>query len=1084
MSHTNDTKKSLQGRNPEKEPTNVTNEIETEEGAGKEKREAKIRIENEQKRGDIALELRGEQSEARLIKDIKLDATPESQGKSIQLLDYSLSYEVIPQLLDAGASPEQIAAASTNPEALKQLVIRLRTENPDKFYKWDSTTDASFGKLLEVFSHPDTPFARIWKLEWSSLLDQSTKKYREAKLMSENHPSTWDSVKEIGSDTLGWVNKHRWTSACILGGVLAGGWLAKKLFFSKDPQPAAPNPDQKAETPAAAVASSVTGAISTWGRRLLLGGVGAGAIWLLAKFLPTDKIKEWARSLVEDTWLGKAMDSAAPGKAAEIKEEKKERNEFHEKAATAIGLEDPSLLEAFGEYDYESFMSLVGQAKGAAATKAKQTFADSIWGSMADSEHANLLPGPILKFIEKKRKEPEKIAAAEGKLRAFLEKHESTIKKDVYPRTYVKEVLDGLGREGVFGESYKKMPMKVDADKVPTNLQQTIRQKYATVGEQNAAMKIAYKSFEKDRTETENIFGARGLVVRMEQLAQKDPSYTEKIEDIKKLHEDLSGKRTLLKEAIERGDDAMALGKIAEDIKTAEDQLLETAAYTHAEMAPHSSWPPLLFFVAQYAAMPSRRRAAIREQVRKIITLPGSVRTEYKAGKDPVTFYEKELVAAREEQELFERTKPDLTPQTATERAQKAAKVDALEKRVVFEKKVVEFKGLTEAERNARASELFKAEQDYLRAHQKSLGSNIEYAKEVLKDAGANVSNREKIQFIHDIKTENGSLGRALEEHRGRVLKEVDRLGPTHPDAQALVEELDRMTEAYRHNVKTELSIIQSMKGEASGLRKEFVEWLKEEKKTGAVKIVRNRMGGIGVMGLLMAPGLYFQYKEIKESNPAVQAGELMKELGLEAGQMLADVMPLTFGASDWYTLSTGEELITGRKVKGWDKYSHAIWGTMGALLDAATVVPAVDLVGAPANGIMRLARASGKAAEGRKIIKLWPRIKGVAEKLGGWKKFGEYMAEYRKGASRMDKVRAVGGMVKVAAPRLGFASYYLGGKAYKAIYTMGDDAKEAGIDLDPNLVHEIEAEPQEEAAAPEAPANDVSPEASQNTGS
>ena len=352
---------------------------------------------------------------------------------------------------------------------------------------------------------------------------------------------------------------------------------------------------------------------------------------------------------------------------------------------------------------------------------------------------------------------------------------------------------------------------------------------------------------------------------------------------------------------------------------------------------------------------------------------------------------------------------------------------------------------------------MLKAEYEMHLARQQAWKTNIKYLKEALSDAGEDISDRQRVKLMDDILIKKKAIRDSLKGFDARVLEHVKTLGKHSTAAQELVKHRDDVVRYYGETVRDELAFRNGVMGESKGLRNKFKEWIREERESGFVKFAKNKYGRVGIMTGLLALPLYFQYDEIQEKNPDIEFKKLVDELGLSAVQLLADVMPFTFGASDWYTLTTGKELVTKKEVTGFDRYSRLAWGTFGALLDAATIIPAVDVVGAPANAIMRTARAAGRAGEGAKLIRMWPRIAKVADAVGGWSKFGEYLKAYAQAGGKWEKVKAVAGMTRTAVPRA-MAATMAGSIAY--VYTVGPDAaNDYGEALPADLVAEIEAE-------------------------
>jgi len=160
--------------------------------------------------------------------------------------------------------------------------------------------------------------------------------------------------------------------------------------------------------------------------------------------------------------------------------------------------------------------------------------------------------------------------------------------------------------------------------------------------------------------------------------------------------------------------------------------------------------------------------------------------------------------------------------------------------------------------------------------------------------------------------------------------------------------------------------------------------------------------------------------------------------------QLLLDVFPLTGTFSNYYSAVSGREIVTGRDVSGtWDRASNVVWGTVSLAGDTLTVLDAIPTAGASIYEnieirLARLTRNGSKAAA--KLLKLWPKLAKIADRMGGWRRFAGKVAEYikmdpsklAKGLRTVEKVGMVAGTVMV-----------VGGAAYHLRYAFVDTKKE-----------------------------------------
>lgn len=1002
----------------------------------REREDQRVEIHEREKRerAGMSLEMLDKRSRAAVINSLDIRKSPEIQPQKTDLLNFYVTYNVLPEILATGEiTEEELRKFWGAPHLLESKIRSLQRSG--KLPRWDSPREAAFTKLVEAAKLPKSPFSAKWNPTWESILETVIRNAKEAKVFRDTKPSTWERIKGFPGEIYTYVKSHKVETALIVAGTLGTIWLLKKIFGKKGEEKTAEAATQKST-------------VATWGKRLALGGMGVGAVWALSKIMPKDspeKIKQWIAGFFK-------------GDKKEQKETA-ERNTFYASIAPPIGIRDPELLTVMGEYEYGDFMSFTGGLKSEAKGKVKEFFADALWGNLS-SVDSSLLPDAIKNFTKKRKEQPGVIRETEANLRAFFEKHTKTI-ETIYPRHTVKDVLEGLARKGVFGKEYQEKPWQISQEQVPVAVITAIETKYGPV-EKNDVKQIAVQAFEHEEAQKRDTFGQKGLIRRLELMAQKDPSYRKKIEEVKSAYGNLERKRLALGQSLETKAPLTELQSRLSEIQDAEEEFNEISVSYYAETQGHvPAWGYLLYFTTRWQLMKGERGAVFREHVRRILTIPRDAQEAFLEGRDPVKFYEQKMKETETDRRMWEK-KHGWNMSNEVHRNEAAndkgwivrdRKYQYLSKKLKFEQRKF-LRGLPPIKLASYQEELLRLECETVEAQLAYFHRSIDYLKNELERSGSKMSSRGKVEFMRDIQGEKRELRKVLQRYEGDVLRQAEKLGKNTDAAKKILKEADELINGphgYRALVKEELSLWRAVIGESSGLRREFLDWVKTERNTGLVKFIKSPRGRIGIMGLLLIPSLYGEYHNIKEKNPEVEVLELWKELGPSAGQLLLDVCPLTFGVSDWYTLWTGKELVTRKKVTGWERGSRVIWGTLGALLDTATVIPGVNVVGAPSNAIMRAARAVGRLSEGKKLINMWPKIQAVAERVGGWKKFAQHLQNMRSATGKAK----VGEALRAAS--IPMTRLAIGGTLIHTVYSLGDDVDSEGEELDPSLVEEVE---------------------------
>ncbi|MBI4994031.1 hypothetical protein HZC21_00075 [Candidatus Peregrinibacteria bacterium] len=1022
--------------------------------------------------------------------DISLESLEERTGRNydtetprlINEINFTESADAQKERLQALAKVTVIMLSNIiarNPNIAKKVDftkfenIPLLTEYFDSIYP-KAAENAAMHKLREMRDQMSANVSITMKEKWPEIADAAQKISRETKaLLAADFKKDNPEKGKDGfiSKSVNFAKNH---PVITTGIVLAGAYGLYRLWNWMFPgKGKEEKPEERKEGEEGKEGEKKEpekkGGFLKW----VVGiGIAIGGIFGLGRLLGSDGVKKWIKDKlgwnISDNRVSQVLAHLSHGefkKAWRVLWEGVDENaDFHGKMAEMISKDmhkEVSGKTLFQVKD-EKFKDFIQWYAGpldeailSAGEKAEE--AGGVW-----KHAASLLAGSNNEI-------KEKII-----VRGFLQKHEKrvhqimAVNENTTVEMVLKEIYTDITGKAVPvkpGEESSAGPEAV-AVVVPPAVQATIEQNYSA-DEQKEIHQLSAQVFGNKEKQQREIFGENGLMKRLELMAQKDPDCQKKVDRLNELAQTLEEKRKSFTEALTVKKPIDELKTLASECKEAEEEFEKTCAVYYEDIRTKMpGWAPLPLLAYRYSLLTPQERAVFREHIVRVVTVPKRLAIDAReAARDPVGYSQRQLTEAEKELSLYEgsrglspsdRAKIKATPKLDHERHAKIRRVEMCEKKVALEK-LRKHPGVS-------AKTLLKAEKEYMDAYQAAFKGDISYLKTALPDPGATLSNREKITYLRNIQQERRALRDACKAYRERTMAIVKTLPENSKEAQRLLRQCDQATELYRATVREELSLWRRFIGEDKGLRKAFVEWVNEENKGGFAKFVRSKVGRVGVVGLLLVPAIYCKYKDIKEKNPEIEFAALMKELGLDSVQILADVCPFTFGASDWYTVSSGKELITGREVHGWDRYSRIIWGVCGTLLDAATVLPAIDVVGAPANAIMRVGRMAGKMREAKKIIGMWPRIKRVAETLGGWKTFAKHLADFKAGKGFAKAAPALR-MGATVAPRAA-ATVMIGGIAYNAIYTMGEDANDPGEEFDPELTKELETAPQEQEKA------------------
>ena len=183
------------------------------------------------------------------------------------------------------------------------------------------------------------------------------------------------------------------------------------------------------------------------------------------------------------------------------------------------------------------------------------------------------------------------------------------------------------------------------------------------------------------------------------------------------------------------------------------------------------------------------------------------------------------------------------------------------------------------------------------------------------------------------------------------------------------------------------------------------------------IKAVAREVKGRGVMSVAIGTGylVYEAYQANEAGKDMIIDGELTqlgKEIGWTTLETIIDVM-CPFGLTSFWTAASGEEMLTDRKLSGWERVFRLGMGTYSAVTDTIGVLAAVATSpAAGAGGVGVYAGANAVEAAVRLALRgvgasddlintgtrLIPRLTELAKKVGGYKELLLRMQKVARG--------------------------------------------------------------------------------------
>ena len=270
-----------------------------------------------------------------------------------------------------------------------------------------------------------------------------------------------------------------------------------------------------------------------------------------------------------------------------------------------------------------------------------------------------------------------------------------------------------------------------------------------------------------------------------------------------------------------------------------------------------------------------------------------------------------------------------------------------------------------------------------------------------------------KIERLRSMALESDSYMRsAIDERESMVRRKIrgpdldafdsqvrDHLKASGRQAEALLDELSRQTLTMEEKVALNAIV-----------RKELSASL-------GIKAVAKEVKGRGVMSVVIGTGylVYEAYNANEAGKDLLIDGELTElgeQIGWTALETIINVL-CPFGLTDFYSAAMGEEILTDRKLGGWERVLRLGMGTYSAVTDTIGVLAAVATspaagtggvgVYAGANAVEAAIRVGlrGVGASDDLIntgTRLAPRLTELARKVGGYKELLLRMQKVARG--------------------------------------------------------------------------------------
>lgn len=284
-------------------------------------------------------------------------------------------------------------------------------------------------------------------------------------------------------------------------------------------------------------------------------------------------------------------------------------------------------------------------------------------------------------------------------------------------------------------------------------------------------------------------------------------------------------------------------------------------------------------------------------------------------------------------------------------------------------------------------------------------------------------------------------------------VNQMRRAGVPEAEVNKFMEEvqanLNSLRERFGGSFKTLKDGYKTMQPAEQKIFKELLA--KDLANARGIRGIMREMKGRGKFAIAFGVAtIAWEYYEIKQQEKAdhirKEIGDIAKTIGLDTLQIVIDVLS-PFGISDWYTVISGKECITGNKVGTGARIERAVFGVYNAVTDALAVLatPETAGVGGAAiygaeNVIEASLRAAGKGPAIYKTVKtIIPRIVTLAKEVGGFKNLYKIV----KSEKTLEAIQVLRKTKKVAGATRNIALAVDVGKAAFAGYELVFDTKD-----------------------------------------
>ena len=868
------------------------------------------------------------------------------------------------------------------PEFLRNLT-NMASIRENTLPQPNNSETSALKKLKEIASHPNSTLYGILNNEWQRMVERSHEIYIASKQVElamfggkPEQPAVMikpglekpQEKKEEGflNSAKKFVQDH---PVLVAGIALAGTYGIYKIFSG----PAEENTGKKK-----GVLETILG--DKWGKRIKYGlGVGLG-IFVLGRFLNAESIRDWLKKksgiditgnrlsqfivLLSEGKIVDAFKTLLSGPDEHFATHKKMAEKISKETGTKVS---PETLKAIGNMRYDEFMSIVGKGKSAVV------------------ELIAKIPIPGITMLTG----DPKIAAEEQNVRKYFETHNDQINKFKNDATTVDDVLIKLEGSGALETAPETKGLELADNKLDSPEKQKLAR------EANDEIKNRWIS---ERNYAELLPAARKLKIdtkKIDRLIQKRKTALDTYTNAKKNNADAkviaAAAQTVLDANNELGNE---LNKLTDELKYKhgwdETKLL---AITHSSKIftwigmPQHKKEYGIYLLEKYIKKPYEAARGISRAVTGEVPAE-LVGREFKAGAT-VTEIEQEISRTRKELDTAKHNQPEYERLYAENRTNEKIETDhhlnekkikllekdleihekrktmaALEKELLdlkskggnpkkiaeIEKRIAEHGSILRTIQDER----FKIQGEYLELHIKE--RRFRFEKEFGERGKQGILRREYIEQMDQLEKSISSHRKQLDRAIAERMKEAETLAKQGKDIKPICREIN---ELYQTRVRIDVGGVDAfqslakrwtrdwkirraighgavtteaeglMNAEANKMRRLFVSMMEggqvSTEKTGVSKTYH------------LLKGKFYFYLPFIAVGTALHMFDKQNDLNFykAIGQATVDTLPVVSTFSDFYSVITGKEYVTERKLDSKDRTVRALFGVGSAFCDA-----------------------------------------------------------------------------------------------------------------------------------------------------